>query len=125
LRGGPAAQDEAISDFERTFVDFDQSVILENEFRDNFKPSLLVQGLNLFGRCSQQNCRKKFIVKLGYGEFEIGKKWKNVNDSTFIEDLPQKGDTTVAESEVGEPDDLSLLLDGEFKKKEALEKSEQ
>lgn len=52
---------------EESFVEFDQSVLIDNEIRENFKPTQLVQGCNLFGKCTQ--CQKKSVVKLGYGTF--------------------------------------------------------
>ena len=39
------------------------------------------QGVNLFGRCTQPNCRKKFAVKLGLGRFEVGKKRQQLDNS--------------------------------------------
>lgn len=67
-------------------IEFNESVIVENEFRENFKANVLVQGLNLFGRCSNYDCRKKFVVKLGYGSFEIGKRLADMNNTTIIQD---------------------------------------
>ena len=35
----------------------EHSVIIENEFRDLYDDDELVPGLNLFGRCAQEDCR--------------------------------------------------------------------
>ena len=69
---------------EESFVEFDQSIIVDNEIRENFKKTQLVQGCNLFGKCTQPDCAKKSCVKLGYGSFQIGKKLVDQNKSDIM-----------------------------------------
>lgn len=83
----------------------DESVIQDAEVRDKFPQGSLVQGLNLFGKCTYPDCGKKFIVKLGYGKFEIGKKAAN-----------EKVDNKKYEKRPPPKSELSEVLDNEFDK---------
>ena len=90
-------------------VDFEESMILDAEFRDKYPMGSLVQGLNLFGKCTAPGCGKKFVVKLGYGKFEIGKKSVNFTDNRKLVTAKPK-----AKSE------LSKVIDHEFDKIEEM-----
>ena len=54
-------------------IDFNKSILICAENRENFMSGQLRQGVNLFGRCTRTECAKKFNVKLGLGLFHIGK----------------------------------------------------
>lgn len=86
-----------------TMTQFNESIIIENEFRGKFPKSQLVRGLNLFGKCSRQQCEKQYIVKLGYGEFELGKRLDNqFNESMiFNEDAEVEGQERSQDDEEG------------------------
>lgn len=86
-------------------LDLDESILNEAEVRDKFPQGSLVQGLNLFGKCTYPECGKKFIVKLGYGKFEIGKKAANerVDNKKYKPKSPPKSL-------------LSEVIDNEFDK---------
>jgi hypothetical protein len=60
-----------LDELEESMVEFNESVIVEKECRDNFETGELKQGVNLFGKCYQPKCRKKFVIKLGLGTFMI------------------------------------------------------
>lgn len=90
-------------------VDFEESMILDAEFRDKYPQGSLVQGLNLFGKCTAPGCGKKFVVKLGYGKFEIGKKSVNFTDQKkLVTERPKP------------KSELSKVIDNEFDKIEEM-----
>ena len=57
-------------------IEFEKSILICSENKENFMPGMLRQGVNLFGRCTKPECAKKFNVKLGLGLFHIGKPMK-------------------------------------------------
>ena len=67
-----------------TMVDFNESIIMEFEQRGKFKKKDMSKGLNLFGICRREECKKKYFIKMGYGEFEFGKSREKQFDESVI-----------------------------------------
>lgn len=65
---------------------------MEYEQRGKYKKKDMSRGLNLFGICRREECKKKYFVKLGYGEFEFGKSREGQFDESVIfnQDLEDK-----------------------------------
>lgn len=123
-----AALNTLVSKMDDSYVAYEPSVIVENERipKKAKKNTELVQGANLVGKCSQPECKQQFVINLGIGVYEIGKKAKDFDNTRLYGDqstpasIQQSIEPSLVITQSQQESKLSNTLSAEIRKRQAL-----